>query len=141
MTDSVVSSANVLLFPRRKSGQGHIIYKGRRPLAVDMPTLEKLFSMPQFKAARALGISLTALKHSCRKLGIHRWPYRRPKRSRAKKIRQTLEELTETKLSSPKKRMRTSETSWVESALPLTQDLIKLYMESSDDTLTFYDDP
>ena len=36
-----------------------------------------LFGVPQPLAAKELGISLTALKQICRKLGIVRWPYQR----------------------------------------------------------------
>ena len=41
-----------------------------------------LFSTPQGEAAQALGISLTALKVVCRKLGISPWPYARVKKAR-----------------------------------------------------------
>jgi len=34
--------------------------------------------MQQAEAAKRLGISITALKQVCRKLGITRWPYHRP---------------------------------------------------------------
>jgi hypothetical protein len=45
-----------------------------------------LFSTPQGEAAQALGISLTALKVVCRKLGISRWPYARVKKARVQNV-------------------------------------------------------
>jgi hypothetical protein len=52
--------------------------KGRLPVKVDRETIQTMFGMPQPDASRALGVSLTALKQVCRKLGITRWPYQRP---------------------------------------------------------------
>ena len=55
--------------------------KGRAPLQVDMESIKPLFGLPQKDAATMLGISLTALKQVCRKLGVQRWPYWRRKKS------------------------------------------------------------
>jgi hypothetical protein len=68
----------VHLFPRRKAGDSVFPEKGRLPVKVDRETIEAMFGMPQPEASRALGVSLTALKQVCRKLGIPRWPYQRP---------------------------------------------------------------
>jgi len=75
----------VWLFPRRKLGEGSnsSTEKGRPPLKVGIESIEPLYGLPQKEAAKALGISLTALKQVCRKLGIHRWPYWRKKKSRS----------------------------------------------------------
>ncbi|MGB1593610.1 MAG: RWP-RK domain-containing protein, partial [Promethearchaeia archaeon] len=68
----------VHLFPRRKAGDETFPEKGRRPVEVDLRMIQGLFGVPQPDAAAALGVSLTALKQVCRKLGIPRWPYQRP---------------------------------------------------------------
>ncbi|EKX35724.1 hypothetical protein GUITHDRAFT_118109 [Guillardia theta CCMP2712] len=49
----------------------------RRPVRVDMGLIVGLFSKRQADAARHLGLSLTAFKSACRKLGVVRWPYSR----------------------------------------------------------------
>jgi hypothetical protein len=72
------ATARVHLFPRRKAGDSVFPEKGRLPVKVDRETIEAMFGMPQPDASRALGVSLTALKQVCRKLGIARWPYQRP---------------------------------------------------------------
>jgi hypothetical protein len=51
--------------------------KGRPPVKVDETAIRALFVLPQPLAAKALRISLTALKQVCRKLNIPRWPYQR----------------------------------------------------------------
>jgi len=53
---------------------------------VDLESIEPLFDLPQKDAAKELGISLTALKQVCRKLGVDRWPYWRKKKPEAKSI-------------------------------------------------------
>lgn len=70
----------VKLFPRRKAGHNEVHEKGRPPVKVSVETIEAMFCMPQAAACKVLGISLTALKQVCRKLGITRWPYQRRKR-------------------------------------------------------------
>ena len=80
-------NVRVQLFPRRKAGDQVYPEKGRQPVKVDLETISSMFGMPQPEAARVLDLSLTALKQVCRKLGITRWPYKRPckrgKRSRS----------------------------------------------------------
>ena len=39
--------------------------------------LAALFAFPSADAARAVGLSLTAFKRTCRRLGVPRWPYAR----------------------------------------------------------------
>ncbi|EKX53645.1 hypothetical protein GUITHDRAFT_100627 [Guillardia theta CCMP2712] len=143
MSDSVTTTPqNVLLFPRRKTGEQHIMYKGRRPLAIDLPMLESFYSMPQIRAARGLGVSLTAMKHICRKLGIDRWPYRRPKKTRARK-QKTLRKTTASESSASKKvkpRKLPPHAAWIESALPLSKEWIELYINCLDNTPEFSND-
>lgn len=52
--------------------------RGRPPAKVDVEMMKRMFGMPQPEAAKALGVSLTTLKQVCRRLGLQRWPYRRP---------------------------------------------------------------
>ena len=74
-------SKRVHLFPRRKAGQPRNMYgRGRSPLQVDEHAVTSLFGRPQGEAAQQLGISITAMKQLCRKLGIERWPYMRQKK-------------------------------------------------------------
>ena len=71
------------IYPRRKAGApGGAPERGRRPMQLTHEAVAALFSTPQGEAAQALGISLTALKVVCRKLGISRWPYARVKKAR-----------------------------------------------------------
>jgi hypothetical protein len=71
----------VLLFPRRKAGELRNPFPRRRaPLKVDGHAIQSLFDRRQGEAAKQLGISITAMKQLCRKLGIVRWPYRRQKK-------------------------------------------------------------
>lgn len=73
------SGSGVSLFPRRKQGDYCAVEwaKGRSPVLLDFHHIEGLLGMPQAQAAQSLGISLTALKQVCRKLGVARWPYSR----------------------------------------------------------------
>lgn len=72
------ADAWIHMFPRRKAdGVGVPASTRRAPVRFDLADLEALFELPQPDAARKLGISLTALKQACRKLGVQRWPYQR----------------------------------------------------------------
>ena len=79
--------ASVHLFPRRKAGSKDASppAKGRAPILVSYQAIASFFGQPQNDAARQLGISLTALKQVCRKLGLPRWPYMRPCKSESPK--------------------------------------------------------
>jgi len=46
-----------------------------KPVSVTLELLQDLGRHPLHMAAEKLGISATALKGACRKLGISRWPY------------------------------------------------------------------
>jgi hypothetical protein len=78
-------SAVVCIFPRRKAGESvrTCPEKGRAPLKFDLASIQPLFALSQKDAARALGISLTALKTMCRKLGITSWVQVRDVRAQA----------------------------------------------------------
>ena len=74
-------SKRVHLFPRRKAGDKRSVnVRGRAPLQVDEHAVASLFGLPQGEAAQKLGVSITAMKQLCRKLGIERWPYTRQKK-------------------------------------------------------------
>jgi hypothetical protein len=62
------------IFPRRKQGQH--TRTNSQPVVLNEATLSQLFTLPLHKAAMKLGISATAMKSACRKLGIKKWPYR-----------------------------------------------------------------
>mmetsp|Transcript_33971 Transcript_33971/g.106478 ORF Transcript_33971/g.106478 Transcript_33971/m.106478 type:complete len:224 (-) Transcript_33971:92-763(-) len=91
----------ISLFPRRKQGEVELPKKGRPPLTIDMSVIESMYTIPQVEACKILGISLTAMKQLCRKLGLDRWPYRRPctkgrSRIRRKKVPMVFQEQQET---------------------------------------------
>eukprot|EP00960_Hanusia_phi_P029119 747783-Hanusia_phi.AAC.3 len=62
------------IFPRRKAGQHTRV--NSKPVVLNEKTLQELFTLPLHEAAVKLGISATAMKSACRKLGIKKWPYR-----------------------------------------------------------------
>ena len=64
--------------------------KGRPAARVDVNSMRTMFGMPQPEAAKALGVSLTTLKQACRRLGLSRWPYRRPSKANPRVSADTL---------------------------------------------------
>jgi len=46
-----------------------------KAVSITLEVLQALGSLPLARAAASLGLSSTALKGACRKLGIQRWPY------------------------------------------------------------------
>jgi hypothetical protein len=64
-------SAAVKLYPRRKTVGYQSPSTG--PLRLDIQSIKPYYGLPQKIAAAYLGISLTALKGVCRKLGIPHW--------------------------------------------------------------------
>ena len=79
----------VYIFPRRKAGEdaSPIVRNGRRPIELTREAIAAMFVMPQPAAAQELGVSLTALKQVCRRLGFTRWPYNRKGRVHADQVR------------------------------------------------------
>eukprot|EP00287_Rhodomonas_sp_CCMP768_P031679 CAMPEP_0202830796 /NCGR_PEP_ID=MMETSP1389-20130828/16406_1 /ASSEMBLY_ACC=CAM_ASM_000865 /TAXON_ID=302021 /ORGANISM="Rhodomonas sp., Strain CCMP768" /LENGTH=275 /DNA_ID=CAMNT_0049504467 /DNA_START=38 /DNA_END=862 /DNA_ORIENTATION=- len=71
---------DLTVFPRRKGGQ---LKKSKdcAPVIITQEVLQPCFGMPLIAAANKLGICATALKKVCRKLGIHKWPYKELKPS------------------------------------------------------------
>jgi hypothetical protein len=62
------------VFPRRKRGEA--IRATDKPVLLTSEMLSTHFGKTLKEAAKALGLCPTALKSVCRKLGIHRWPYK-----------------------------------------------------------------
>jgi len=60
------------VIPRRKPGQS---LEETKAVCISLETLERFSNIPLAKAAVALGISPTAMKKACRRLGITRWPH------------------------------------------------------------------
>lgn len=58
--------------PRRKPGQGQ---HEARPVCITLDVLERFSNMSLAKASTVLGISPTAMKKACRRLGVIRWPH------------------------------------------------------------------
>lgn len=63
------------IFPRRKHGQQRKDASG--PVVVTLDVLEQYSDISLTDAAKKLGISPTAVKKACRKLGVQRWPYKK----------------------------------------------------------------
>jgi len=61
-----------IIFPRRKAKAGAGEKQG--PVVITLEFLASFAHMPLGAAAKILGISATALKKACRKLGNNRWP-------------------------------------------------------------------
>lgn len=64
-----------LIFTRRRAGQKVRI--SNEPVALSKKRLQELFDLPLKEAASHLGISMTAMKKACRRMGLERWPYRK----------------------------------------------------------------
>ena len=61
------------IFPRRRGGNGGPV----QPVVITLEILKSLEGNPLSEAAQKLGVSATAFKHACRKLGIQRWSYKK----------------------------------------------------------------
>lgn len=68
------ATSNNTIFPRRKAGERTRV--NSKPVVLNDAILRQLFTLPLHEAAVRLGISATAMKSACRKLGIKKWPYR-----------------------------------------------------------------
>mmetsp|Transcript_36522 Transcript_36522/g.85287 ORF Transcript_36522/g.85287 Transcript_36522/m.85287 type:complete len:297 (-) Transcript_36522:427-1317(-) len=64
-----------LIFTRRRAGQAARV--SNEPVVLNRKRVQQLFDLPLKDAAALLGISMTALKKACRKIGVERWPYRK----------------------------------------------------------------
>jgi hypothetical protein len=76
--DSIRRSNGATVFPRRKPNLKRAMENGcpaAAPVSITLEVLEQLASHSLPTAAAKLGISATAMKNACRKLGISRWPY------------------------------------------------------------------
>ena len=73
-----------LIFPRRKAGQSSRVDKV--PIELNYEIISKLFCLALPEAAERLGISATAFKAACRRLGVTKWPFRASQRSSAAEV-------------------------------------------------------
>jgi len=64
------------VFPRRKAGQDRKDAR-TRPVTITLDLLDSFCEISLTEAAKKLGISSTAMKKACRKVGVKRWPYRK----------------------------------------------------------------
>eukprot|EP00960_Hanusia_phi_P075424 768424-Hanusia_phi.AAC.3 len=67
---SLMVCPRVQIFPRRKNGQE----KKASAIVLVQEDITRLHRMRQADAAKYLGISLSALKNACRRLGVPHWP-------------------------------------------------------------------
>ena len=67
-----------MVIPRRKKKEavGVPAKANAKPVKIALDVLDRLSCLSLSQAADTLGISSTAMKRSCRKLGVARWPYR-----------------------------------------------------------------
>jgi len=65
-----------LVFPRRGRKAGEAERKVQDPVLITYQVMQRLFHLPLTEAARQLGLSPTAIKGACRRLGIKKWPFR-----------------------------------------------------------------
>jgi hypothetical protein len=70
-SDEYRPDASSTVLPRRRCGSRP------NPVVVTPDTIQSLQCLPVHKAADVIGISATALKRACRRLGVRRWPYHR----------------------------------------------------------------
>ena len=65
------------VIPRRKKNAGAGSGAAKvKPIKIALDVLDRLSNLSLSQAADSLGISSTAMKKSCRKLGVLRWPYK-----------------------------------------------------------------
>eukprot|EP00960_Hanusia_phi_P061407 764836-Hanusia_phi.AAC.4 len=72
----------VQVIPRKKRGGDD---KLNDEVTLTMEFVSTFFHMRQSEVAKHLGISLTALKSACRRIGLPRWPYSRKRCAQGKK--------------------------------------------------------
>eukprot|EP00960_Hanusia_phi_P066557 766422-Hanusia_phi.AAC.1 len=63
----------VKVHPRRKSGSK----RDATVVTLTFETLSRFFGQSIEEASKQLGLSATALRRACRKLGVNKWPYER----------------------------------------------------------------
>lgn len=68
------SEGYIVVVPRFKSRQDRR-ETTQHPVVLSLDLLQRLMSMPLCAAAETLGLSSTAMKKACRRLGVQRWPY------------------------------------------------------------------
>uniref|UniRef100_A0A7S0F1T5 RWP-RK domain-containing protein n=1 Tax=Hanusia phi TaxID=3032 RepID=A0A7S0F1T5_9CRYP len=76
-TNRMMTPRETRIVPRRKAGEFGASTSAKDAITLTERDIVSLFSLRQGDAARHLGISLTALKAACRRLGVPKWPYLR----------------------------------------------------------------
>ena len=74
VADEIGGEGHITTFPRRKAGQD--VRTNSAPVLLNKASIESLFHLSLQGAAAQLGLSRTAMKSACRKLGIKKWPHR-----------------------------------------------------------------
>eukprot|EP00961_Rhodomonas_salina_P297756 3937466-Rhodomonas_salina.2 len=72
------SEYNVAVYTRGKSTSD--------PVYVNLSKLYSLVHLNVNDAAKCMGLSPTAFKNACRKLGVHEWPYRNIKKMERRRL-------------------------------------------------------
>ena len=65
------------IYPRRKASDPQQRDAPLAPVTLTLEVLDSLADVPLYRAAEKLGVSATALKLACRKLGVRKWLCRR----------------------------------------------------------------
>ena len=88
-------TASISIFPRPKAPEKDTNYavRGRAPLKMSLQLIKSKFELSLRDAAIYFGISRTALKQACRRLGVHCWPYKRKKSRSASTVEGPLAKL------------------------------------------------
>eukprot|EP00960_Hanusia_phi_P011604 338747-Hanusia_phi.AAC.3 len=110
--------ANV--FPRRKKGES--ARSSTCSLSLSLVDIKSLFYMRQSEAATFLGISLTAMKNACRRVGISRWPYSRQRPDVTSKSKPRVEEVKRLQDIHPKQESVPAEASDKRLPAPASRD-------------------
>eukprot|EP00761_Pharyngomonas_kirbyi_P011817 gb/GECH01011843.1/.p1 GENE.gb/GECH01011843.1/~~gb/GECH01011843.1/.p1 ORF type:complete len:320 (+),score=104.21 gb/GECH01011843.1/:1-960(+) len=113
---------------------------------LSLSDLKPYFSLPETKAAKKLGMSLSTLKKTCRRLGISRWPYRKLKsiqlhikRNRSDKNKlETLYKMNEMIMGDPQTASRISKYEVRAARLtPKNQELLDDWVQTSSPSLSY----
>lgn len=82
-----------LVFPRRGRKTGDLDGKVHEPVVITMEVMQKLFHLPLAQASTQLGLSPTAIKGVCRRMGIKKWPFRMVTAKSHRRVRKPREDI------------------------------------------------
>ena len=86
--------ACIQIFPRRRFRP----IVAPSPVVITIEVIDAFSDMPLYSAAEAIGISETALKSACRKLGVRHWPCRsrrKPTLAHCQELRDVLADIAD----------------------------------------------